>query len=76
MKLSVKQKALLITVGMLGSIFVGSGLVVLIAENFSAQVIGNALGAGFLAWVVYLLYCITLSRLEYEESVKNLSKKD
>ena len=76
MKLSLKQKALLTTLGLLISMFLGAGIVVLIFENFSAQVIGNALGAGFLAWVVYLLYCITLNRLEYEESVKNLSKKD
>lgn len=76
MKLSIKQKALLVTFGLLGSMILGSGLVVLILQNVSTQFIGNALGAGFLAWVVYLLYCITLNRLEYEESVKNLSKKD
>jgi hypothetical protein len=76
MKFTIKQKALLTTFGMLISIFLGSGLVILIAENFSAQTIGTVLGMGFMSWVVYLLYCITLSRLEYEESVKNLSKKD
>lgn len=76
MKLSIKQKALLVTFGLLGSMILGSGLVVLILQNVSTQFIGNTLGAGFLAWVVYLLYCITLNRLEYEESVKNLSKKD
>jgi len=75
MKLSLKQKALLTTLGLLISIFLGAGLVVLIFENFSAQVIGNVMAGGFLAWVVYLLYCITLNRLEYEETLKNLNKK-
>lgn len=76
MKLSLKLKALLITFGLLVSIFLGSGLIVLIGEYFSAQAIGNMLGIVFLSGVVYLLYSITLNRLEYEESVKNLSKKD
>jgi putative Ca2+/H+ antiporter (TMEM165/GDT1 family) len=76
MKLSVKQKALLVTFGLLGSMILGSGIIVLIGEYFSAQAIGNMLGVIFLSGVVYLLYSITLNRLEYEESVKNLSKKD
>ena len=74
--MTLKQKALLITFGLLISIFVGSGLVVLIFKNFSVQIIGNIIGIGFMSWVVYLLYCITLGRLEYEETIKNLHKKD
>jgi uncharacterized membrane protein YfcA len=76
MKLSLKQKALLITFGLLISMFLGSGIIVLIAEYLSAQTIGNILGFVFLSWIVWMMYSITLSRLEHEETLKNLSKKD
>jgi hypothetical protein len=75
MKLSLKQKALLFTLGMLGLSFIGVGAIVLILETLPAEVIAKVFMFGFIGWFVYLLYCITLSRLEYEETLKKINEK-
>lgn len=74
MKLSLKQKALLVTLGILGCSFIGVGAIVFILETVSAEVIGKTFVLGFIGWMIYLLYSITLSRLEYEETLKKLKE--
>jgi len=76
MKLSLKLKALLITFGMLALSIAGAGAVVFVLQNVPAETIANAFGFGFIAWMVYLLYAITLNRLEYNEKLKEFAKKD
>ena len=76
MKLSLKQKALLQTVGLFALSLVGAAIVAFIIANFSAIVLFNALGLGLFAWFGYLFYSITLSRLEHQETLKELNKKD
>jgi hypothetical protein len=76
MKLSLKQKALLQTVGLFVLSLAGAAIVAFIIANFSAIVLFNALGLGLFAWFGYLFYSITLSRLEHQETLKELNKKD
>jgi hypothetical protein len=54
----------------------GAAIVAFIIANFSAIVLFNALGLGLFAWFGYLFYSITLSRLEHQETLKELNKKD
>ena len=76
MTLSIKQRALLITLGILGCAIAGSLAVAFIFANVSAAVIGDVVGAALIGWFVYLLYAITLNRLEYQETLKKLTSKD
>lgn len=72
MILSIKQKAAVITAGILASIVIASYALAFIMANVDAQTIGYALGLGFTAWFVYIFYAITLNRLEYEEKVQEI----
>ena len=76
MNLSLKQKALVQTVGLFALSIVGAVIVAFIIANFSTTVLINAFGVGFFAWFAYLFYSITLSRLEHQETLKNMNKKD
>ena len=74
MILSLKLKALAITVGTLTAIVVGSLVMTFILANVSTQTLINALGVGFVAFFIWTFYSIILSRLEYQETLKNLKK--
>jgi len=74
MKLSLKLKALLFTFGMLGCSLIGVGAIVFILQTVSAEVIANVFMFGFVGWMVYILYTITLNRLEYEETLKKMKE--
>jgi formate/nitrite transporter FocA (FNT family) len=75
MTLSLKQKAMLITAGIIVSVIAGSFAVAFIVANVPAQIIGNAIGGGLVAWFIYLFYAITLNRLEYEQKIKEINSK-
>jgi fatty acid desaturase len=75
MQLSLKQKALAQTLGLFALAIVGAVAVAFIIANFSAIVLFNALGVGLFAWFGYLFYSITLSRLEYNETLKKMTEK-
>lgn len=74
MKLSLKQKALLMTIGILSSIVIGSLVVTFIIANVSAQTIINAFILGSLSLLIWAIYGIVLSRLEYQEKLKELNE--
>ena len=74
MKLSLKQKALTHTVGMFALAIVVSVAVTFILANVSSAVIMNILGVGLFGFFAYMFYSITLSRLEYDEKLKDLNK--
>jgi len=76
MKLSLKLKALLFTFGILGLAFAGVGAIVFVLHTVSAEVIIDAFMFGFISWLVYILYCVTLNRLEYQETLKKINEKD
>lgn len=75
MKLSLKQKALLQTLGLFALSIAGAVVVAFIISNVSTIVLVNALGLGLFTWFGYLFYSITLSRLESEESWKKINEK-
>jgi len=75
MKLSLKLKALLITFGLIGGSLLSVGAIAFVLQNVPAETIANAFGFGFIAWLVYILYAITLNRLEYQETLKKLNEK-
>lgn len=75
MKLSLKLKALLITFGMIVLAIVGAGAIAFVLQNVPAETIADAFGFGFISWLVYLLYSITLNRLEYQETLKKINEK-
>jgi hypothetical protein len=75
MKLSLKQKALAHTLGMFALAIVASVAVTFILANVSTTVLVNALGIGLFAFFAYMFYGITLSRLEYNEKLKEMNEK-
>jgi hypothetical protein len=70
--MTVKQRAILQTAGIVAGILVSSIGVTLILEQLTREQILFTLGAGSLALLVYSMYGVVLSRLEYEETLKKL----
>jgi len=75
MKLSIKQKALFQTVGLFALAIPIAIIVTYILTNVSTVILLNALGVGLFVWFGYLFYSVTLSRLEHEDTLKELNKK-
>ena len=73
--MTVKQRAILQTAGIVASILVSSIGITLILEQLTRDQILLTLGAGSLALLVYSMYGVVLSRLEYEETAKKLVDK-
>ena len=71
--MTVKQKALLQTAGIVAGILVSSIGVTLIMEQLTREQILFTLGAGSIALLIYSMYGVVLSRLEYEETLKKLN---
>ena len=73
--MTLKQKALLHTIGIIFSIFAGSIAIQLILATVSAAVVMYAFATllGLLGFK--LIYDLVLSRLESEETMKNISEK-
>lgn len=74
MNLTLKQKAFVQTVAMVFGSIVCAAVINFIISNVSTEVILNAFAIGFLSIAVYTFYSIALSRLEYNESLKELKK--
>jgi len=74
MKLSLKQKALLITLGLFATAAVSGSIVGFILAHVSTQTIINTLAIGAFVFLAWVMYGVTLSRLEYQESLKNLKE--
>ena len=70
--MTVKQRAILQTAGIVAGILVSSIGVTLILEQLTRDQILFTLGAGSIALLIYSMYGVVLSRLEYEETVKKL----
>lgn len=73
--MTVKQRAILQTAGIVAAILVSSIGVTLILEQLTREQIMFTLGAGSIALLVYSMYGVVLSRLEYEDTVKKLVDK-
>jgi hypothetical protein len=71
--MTVKQRAILQTAGIVAGILVSSIGVTLIMEQLTREQILFTLGAGSIALLIYSMYGVVLSRLEYEETLKKLN---
>ena len=70
--MTVKQRALVQTAGIVAGILFSSIGVTLLLEQLTREQIMFGLGAGSIALLVYSMYGVVLSRLEYEETLKTL----
>ena len=75
MKLSLKQKALMQAVGILTAIIVGSILTTLAIQLIPATAYPYIALSGLLIVALSLMYNIVLSRLEYQEKLKEMFEK-
>ena len=73
--MTVKQRAILQTAGIIAAIVVGSVGTTLILEHLTREQIVFALGGGSIALLIYSMYGVILSRLEYQETLKKLVDK-
>jgi hypothetical protein len=72
--MTLKQKALLQTLGIFSSMVAGSLLITVVTHYFTAEqlsMIGAVAVAGFF---VYMIYGIVLGRLEHEIAMNDLTK--
>ena len=75
MKFSLKQKALAQTIGLFALAIPVAIIVTYILTNVSTVILLNALGVVLFVWFGYLFYTVTLSRLEHQETLKELDQK-
>lgn len=71
----LRLKALLQTMGLLGASAMIVVAVTFIINYVPAAALINIIGISFISFMIYLLYSITLSRLEYEEKAKEIDNK-
>ena len=70
--MNVKQKAILQTAGILAAIVGGSVAVTLILQTFTAAQITTGFAVLSIALLIYSMYGVILSRLEYEDALKKM----
>jgi hypothetical protein len=73
--MTLKQRALLQTAGILGAIIGGSVAMTLILAQFSTAEIVNGLAITSVLFLIYSMYGVVLSRLEYDEKLKEMVDK-
>ena len=73
--MTVKQKAIIQTIGILAAILGGSVAITFILQNLTAEQITTGFGVLSIALLIYSMYGVILSRLQYEETLKNLVDK-
>ena len=72
--MSLKIKALLHTIALMSVAVLAASGVSFILNHVSTETLLNAFGFGFVGAFVYLFYSITLSRLEYNEKLKEMKE--
>jgi NADH:ubiquinone oxidoreductase subunit F (NADH-binding) len=73
--MTVKQRAAVQTLAVLAAIIAGSVTMNLILMQFTAAEIVNGLAIASVAFLIYSMYGVILSRLEYQETAKQLLDK-
>lgn len=70
--MNIRVKAALLTAGMLAAstiIFLAIGVIV---NGLTSDQVIMLVGLGFVGFCIYMLYGITLNRLEYQEKLKEI----
>jgi hypothetical protein len=73
--MNIKIKAALQTAGVLAVICTVSVIVQLLLTGLTADEISKILSVGSIALLVYCMYQLVLSRLEYTQKVDEIAKK-
>jgi hypothetical protein len=73
--MTIKQKALLQTFGIIAGIVFGSIAINLILYFVPSAILLNLFYAVLAGFIVYCIYGLVLSRLEYSETLKNINSK-
>ena len=73
--MTVKQRAIIQTIGILAAILGGSVATTLILQTLTTEQIVNGFAVLSIALLIYSMYGVILSRLQYEETLKNLVDK-
>jgi len=73
--MTVKQRAALQTLGVIAFTVVVSVATSLVLKQFTAQEIVTGLGIASILLLVYSMYGVILSRLEYQETLKKMVDK-
>jgi uncharacterized membrane protein YfcA len=74
--MTLKQRAILHTAGILAAIVGGSVGITLILQNLNAEQITNGFAILSIALLIYSMYGVVLSRLEYDEKLKDITKNN
>ena len=72
--MTIKQRAVLQTLGIVAAIITGSVGITLILEQLTRDQILFALSAGSIGLLIYSMYGVVLSRLEYQDKLKEITK--
>ena len=70
--MTLKQRAVLQTAGIVTAVVTASVIVTLILEQLTSQQIVSGFALLSMAALVYAIYGVVLSRLEYNDTVKRL----
>lgn len=73
--MTLKQRAALQTAAILAAIVGVSVGVQLILENFTAQQIGTGFAVASVIFLIYSMYGVILSRLEYQDTLNKMVDK-
>ena len=74
--MTLKQRAALQTAAIIGAAVAGALTLSLIIENLTRDQIINGLAIGSIALLVYSMYGVVLSRLEYREKLNEIAEKN
>ena len=72
---NLKVKALALLAGWMAAVFGGVAVVQLLAHQFGSEVIMNLITGGFIVGLLYMVYNLILTKLEWDAKVDELSKK-
>ena len=72
--MTIKQRAVLQTLAIVAAIITGSVGITLILEQLTRDQILFALSAGSIGLLIYSMYGVVLSRLEYQDKLKEITK--
>jgi hypothetical protein len=70
--MTLKQRAIIQTAGIVAAIVVGSLGITFVLQMLTAEQIVNGFAILSIALLVYSMYGVVLSRMEYDETVKRL----
>jgi hypothetical protein len=73
--MTLKQRAILQTAGIIAVILAGSVSISLVLNMLTPEQVLNGFAILSIALLVYSMYGVVLSRLEYDETVKRLVDK-